>query len=109
MLDEDLRYVWEKSTTIIHIQEGSSLQGPTTPETLNMEDEECTQLNFQGKCMDKKFSDSEHYLPSAAEATGGTTIQGEVRNVGYKHRVTQRKAFSFPSHPCCSGLECKEP
>jgi len=30
-----------------------------------MEDEECTQLNFQGKCMDKKkFSDSEHYLPS---------------------------------------------
>ena len=61
---KDLRYAWEKSIAITQMQERRSFQGLTLSETQQKrEDDECTQLNFQGKFIDKKkVSDSEYNL-----------------------------------------------
>lgn len=53
-LDTDLKYVWEKSMAIIQMQEERSFQGLTQSEAQQKkEDDECTQLNFQGKSMNR--------------------------------------------------------
>lgn len=61
---KDLRYVWEKSIAITQMHEGRCFQGLTPSETQQKrEGDECTQLNFQGKLIDKKkVSDSEYNL-----------------------------------------------
>ena len=118
-VSKDLRHVWEKSMAITQMQEGRSFQELTPSETQQKRgDDEGTQLNFQGKFIDKKkVSDSEYNLArdhisrwkyTRCHKQQEEELFREKEKMLVLRKTMPQKTFSISSSTCCLSARSRK-